>query len=79
MQFVTLARRAEYTDVFCNPVTFGAYTIQQLAGYPVIAGVLPFTLRAALRAFKFTPGKFVRGYDIFFILDFRVHLQLKII
>jgi hypothetical protein len=60
-------------------VTFGAYTIQQLAGYPVITGVLPFTLRAALRAFKFTPGKFERGYDIFFILDFHVHLQITII
>ena len=28
---------------------------------------------------KFTPGKFVRGYDILFILDFYVHLQLTII
>ncbi len=66
-------------DVFHNPVAHRAYSFQRLAGYPVITGVLPFTLRAALRAFKFTPGKFVRGYDIFFILDFHVHLQLKII
>ena len=55
-----------------NLVTFGAYTIQQIAGYPVITGVLPFTLRAALRAFKFTPGKFVRGYDANFFLKFHV-------
>ena len=40
---------------------------QGLKRYPVISGYLPCTLRAALRAFKFTPGKFVRGYDVYFI------------
>jgi len=30
-----LAQRAEYMDVFCNPVSLGVYTIQWLAGYPL--------------------------------------------
>ena len=64
-------------EVFCNPVTYREYSFQWLAGYPVISGVLPFTLRAALRAFKFTPGKFVRGYDMIIFLDFHVPLQLN--
>jgi hypothetical protein len=38
----------KYMDVFHNPVAWSACTNQQLAGYPVIAGVLPFTLRAAV-------------------------------
>jgi hypothetical protein len=54
-------------------VTLGFERFQGLKRYPVIAGVLPFTLRAALRAFKFTPGKFVRGYDVNFFLEFHVH------
>jgi hypothetical protein len=33
----------------------------------------------AIPAYKYAPFIFVREYDIFFILDFHVHYQLKII
>ena len=66
-------------DVFHNPVTFGAYTIQQLAGYPryyVHPWTPPFgpSFGCSNRSRRFS-----RGYDIFFILDFHVHLQITII
>ena len=56
-----------------NLLLFVLLCFQLVKRYPVISGVLPFTLRAALRAFKFTPDKFVRGYDVNFFLEFHVH------
>jgi hypothetical protein len=69
----------KYMDVFHNPVAHRAYSFSRLAGYPVISGLLPFTLRAALCAFKFTPGKFVREYDVNFFLEFHVRWLLRFI
>ena len=43
-----------------DPVSF----LRSTSRFPVIAGILPFTLRAALRAFKYAPGIFVRGNDV---------------